>query len=59
VRLAAESTVAWLLALAEIRTTSELARARLVRVALAALCFVVCAWGLVAYWLSLLELAPR
>ena len=59
VRLAAESTVAWLLALAEIRTPSELARARLVRVALAVLCFVVFAWGLVAYWLSLLELAPR
>ena len=58
-RLAAEASVAWLLSLAEIRTPAELTRARLIRVALAVLGFVVIAWGLVAYWFSLLEIAPR
>jgi hypothetical protein len=58
-RLAAETSVAWLLGLAEIRTPTELARARLIRSALAVLGLVVVVWGLVSYWLSLGTLAPR
>jgi len=58
-RLAAELSVAWLLGLVEIRTLPELARARLLRIALAALGLVLIAWGFVAYWLSLSALEPR
>jgi hypothetical protein len=57
-RLAAESTVAWLLRLVEIRKPAQLARARLVRCALAAVGLIVVVWGLVAYWLSLSALEP-
>jgi len=58
-RLAAEASVAWLLSLVEVRTLPELERARLIRVALAAVGLVVIAWGLVAYWLSLTAIEPR
>jgi hypothetical protein len=58
-RLAAESTVAWLLSLVEIRDPRQIARARLVRCALAAVGLVLVVWGLVAYWLSLSALEPR
>jgi hypothetical protein len=58
-RLAAEEAVAFFLALAEIRTPRELARARLVRVALAGLCFIIGAGGLLAYCSSLMAIAPR
>jgi hypothetical protein len=52
-RLAAETTVAWLLGLVEIRTPREISRARLLRIALAVVGFAVIVWGLVAYWVSL------
>jgi hypothetical protein len=58
-RLAAEASVAWLLALAEIRTQSELSRARLVRSVLGLLGAVLIGWGLIAYWLSLTALEPH
>jgi hypothetical protein len=58
-RLAAETSVAWLLTLAEVRSPSELYRARFVRSALALLGLVLIAWGLIAYWLSLTALEPR
>ncbi len=58
-RLAAEASIAWLLSLVEIRTPTELARARVIRSALAVLGFVVVVWGLVSYWLSLGALEPR
>jgi hypothetical protein len=58
-RLAAEVAVAWLLSLAEIRTPSELRRARVVRWVLAALGLVAVLVGLVAYWLSLSAIEPR
>lgn len=58
-RLAAEETVAWLLGLVDVRTPPELARARLIRSALALVGLGAVLWGLVAYWLSLSALAPR
>jgi hypothetical protein len=58
-RLAAEESVAWLLSLVEVRTPPELARARVIRSALALVGLVVVVWGLVAYWLSLAALEPR
>jgi hypothetical protein len=58
-RLAAEVVVAWLLASVEVRTVRELARARVVRAALALVGFVVVVWGLISYSLSLAALAPR
>ena len=57
-RLAAESTVAWLLRLVEIRRPAQIARVRLVRCALAAVGLIAVVWGLVAYWLSLSALQP-
>ncbi len=58
-RLSAEQSVAWLLSLVEVRTPPELARARLIRLALALLGLAVVLWGIVAYWLSLAALAPH
>jgi hypothetical protein len=58
-RLAAEACVAWLLTLVEVRTPAQLARARLVRSALALLGLVVIVWGIVAYCLALTAIEPR
>jgi hypothetical protein len=58
-RLAAETTVAWLLSLVEIRKPAQIARARLVRCTLAVVGLVVVVCCLVAYWLSLGALEPR
>ena len=58
-RLAAESTVAWLLALAEIRAPKELARARVVRVVLSAVAALAVLACLIAYGLALASIAPH
>jgi len=58
-RLAAEAVVAWLLGSIEVRTVAELARARVVRTALALAALAIVVWGLLSYWLSLAALAPR
>ncbi len=58
-RLAAESTVAWLLALAEVRSPKELTRKRVLRVVLCAVLLIVGIAGLVAYGLALGALAPH
>ncbi|HEX3773904.1 MAG TPA: hypothetical protein VHV51_05530 [Polyangiaceae bacterium] len=58
-RLAAEATVAWLLDLVELRTPSEIVRARIVRSLFAALGFALIALGLIAYCQALVAIEPR
>lgn len=58
-RLAAEATVAWLLALAEIRTPKQLARARIVRGVLCAVVALSVVGVLIAYVLALGSIAPH
>ena len=60
-RPAAEETVAWLLGLAEVRSSSQITRLRVARVLLFVLAAVVIVWALVSYWLALsaLSLPPR
>jgi hypothetical protein len=58
-RLSAEAVVAWLLDLVEVRTPSELWRARVVRASFAVLGFAAVALGLIAYWRALIAIEPR
>jgi len=58
-RLAAESTVAWLLALAEVRSPRELERLRLIRAVLCTLAALGILSGLIAYGCALASVSPR
>jgi len=56
-RPAAEQTVAWLLALAEVPTPKRLTRMRRVRTLLLTVGLTVIGWTLLSYWLALAALA--
>lgn len=57
-RAAAEVTVAWLLSLAEVRSPSELRRARALRIVLSGVALLAVIWAFLAYWSALSELSP-
>jgi hypothetical protein len=59
VRTAAEQTVAWLIALAEVRSPRELARARVVRASAFLVGAVAVVWALLSYWLALAALSEH
>jgi hypothetical protein len=56
-RAAAEQTVAWLLALAEVHTPKRLTRMRRVRTLLLGVALTVIGWTFFSYWLALAALA--
>ena len=58
-RAAAETTVAWLLSLAEVRSRRELQRARVWRSALGVAVLIAVVWALLSYWSALGELSVR
>jgi hypothetical protein len=58
-RASAEEAVAWLLSLAEVRSPSELARARVVRSSLFVAAAIAIVWAGLSYWLALAALAPH
>ncbi len=58
-RASTEEVVGWLLALAEVRSPQELARARVVRSSLFVVALVVIVWALLAYGFALAALSPH